>query len=153
MVVLTFPKHNCAISWNLFNCDFYIWQAYCSSCWQYAGSFPLISYVFASSKRMQTPPIRHSGTFIYLFIRDKASNSLFGFTCPKLTLTLNWWVTWVSAFDWEPEPVMSYIHQLYLIFFFFYTRTVGGYILVQNTSLLWGKKKSQWSFNIFSFIT
>lgn len=148
MVVLTFPKHNCAISWNLFNCDFYIWQAYCSSCWQYAGSIPLISYVFASSKRMQTPPIRHSGTFIYLFIRDKASNSLFGFTCPKLTLTLNWWVTWVSAFDWEPEPVMNYIHQLYLIFFFFFlnTRTVGGYILVQNTSLLWGKKKISMKF-------
>lgn len=145
MVVLTFPKHNCAISWNLFNCDFYIWQAYCSSCWQYAGSFPLISYVFASSKRMQTPPIRHSGTFIYLFIRDKASNSLFGFTCPKLTLTLNWWVTWVSAFDREPEPVMSYIHQLYLVFFF-NTRTVGGYILVQNTSLLWGKKKISMKF-------
>lgn len=146
MVVLTFPKHNCAISWNLFNCDFYIWQAYCSSCWQYAGSFPLISYVFASSKRMQTPPIRHSGTFIYLFIRDKASNSLFGFTCPKLTLTLNWWVTWVSAFDWEPEPVMSYIHQLYLIFFFFLYQNSWWLHIGTKYKLAMGKKKISMKF-------
>lgn len=143
MVVLTFPKHNCAISWNLFNCDFYIWQAYCSSCWQYAGSIPLISDVFASSKRMQTPPIRHSGTFIYLFIRDKASNSLFGFTCPKLTLTLNWWVTWVSAFDWEPEPVMNYIHQLYLIFFFFFKYQNSWWLHIGTKyKLAMGKKKN-----------